>query len=87
MGEEVPTQPLYPRIQMTHEPFDRPLDDHEVLRELYKDMKEVRDQVRLTNGRVTRLEQFRWAMTGALLIIGMLIVPIFLDLVLNGVEK
>lgn len=51
-----------------------------ILREVWKDMQIVKKQVSLTNGRVTDLEKFRWIATGALVVIGLIVVPIFLGL-------
>jgi len=76
----------------TRDPFDGdPLTDHDILRSLWgmaidakAERKAIKDQVTATNGRVTALERFRWLVTGGLVVLGALVVPIFLDIVFRG---
>jgi hypothetical protein len=58
-----------------------PQSEGEFLRALYRDMQEVKEQTKRTNGRVTRLEKFMWMVLGALVVVASLVVPIFLNLV------
>lgn len=68
------------------------LTDREILRELHRDMREVRGVVlpkieakqELTNGRVTRLERAMWVGIGAISVITAIVVPLFLDMVIKG---
>lgn len=49
-------------------------------KEAMEDIKEVKEQCKLTNGRVTALEKWKWAMTGGGIILSMFVVPQFLKL-------
>jgi hypothetical protein len=46
-----------------------------------EDLGEIKDQTKKTNGRVSALENWRWFITGGLVIIGSLLVPILLSLI------
>lgn len=60
------------------------LDDHQILRELYRRVVRIEDQVTRTNGRVGRLEDWRSFTTGALAVVVMVVVPLFLWMVQGG---
>jgi hypothetical protein len=49
-------------------------------------LTEIHDQVKLTNGRVQKLEQWRMFITGGLTILGLLFVPVLITLVNNWVK-
>ncbi|GIW17427.1 MAG: hypothetical protein KatS3mg064_0584 [Tepidiforma sp.] len=44
-------------------------------------LREVREQTMRTNGRVSRLERFIWALGGGLIVCGAIVVPLFLEAV------
>lgn len=44
-------------------------------------LTDLRDQTRRTNGRVTKLEKFMWAVGGGFVVIGAVVVPLFIHLV------
>jgi len=53
----------------------------EKLDDIGKDVGEILEQVRTTNGRVSALENWRWALAGGLTVITIVVVPLFLDLI------
>lgn len=56
---------MLPTTNSLDTPFDpEPHTQNQYLRELWKDMKEVRAQTKTTNGRVTRLERIVLAFGG-----------------------
>ena len=71
---------------MTENPFpnEPPRSDHEILRDLWFAMGEVKEQVTKTNGRVSSLEKFRYAAVGGLAVITTVVVPLFLKTVFSG---
>lgn len=48
-----------------------------------RELRGIHDQTRKTNGRVTRLEQFRYTAIGGLAVVTAIVVPIFLKLVVG----
>lgn len=66
---------------MSNDPFPGerpPLSDHEILRDLWYAMGEVKAQVIRTNGRVSSLEKFRYAAVGGLAVVMAVVVPLFI---------
>ena len=63
------------------DPFlnDPPLTDHMTLRELWYDMKEVKEQTRITNGRVNKLERLSYMFIGGLLVVSVFITPLLIQ--------
>lgn len=53
----------------------------EIVKEIREDVKEIKVQTRLTNGRVSKLEVWRGVITGGLIVLATLVVPLFLDLI------
>ena len=51
-----------------------------MLEQIHADIQEVKAQTSKTNGRVGKLEVWRGVITGAVLVISAVIVPIFLEL-------
>lgn len=63
---------------------DQPFTNREIRsfhEELRNDIKEIKTQVKTTNGRVSSLEQWKWFISGGLAILTMLVVPVILMLV------
>lgn len=44
-------------------------------------LNDIRQKQQITNGRLTRLETFRWMSVGALTVISAIVVPLFLQVV------
>lgn len=64
------------------DPFrDEPRTDRDILRECVSRLRQVQRQTTATNGRVTRLERFQWAVGGGLIVIAAIIAPIFVRIV------
>ncbi len=57
------------------------LDEANWRRLVWKSMWEIEQQARLTNGRITSLEKFKWMSAGGLLVISAFVVPLFLNAV------
>jgi uncharacterized membrane protein YhaH (DUF805 family) len=53
----------------------------EIVKEIREDVKEIKEQTKRTNGRVSRLEVWRGVLTGAILVIAAVVLPIFFDLI------
>lgn len=53
------------------------MDEYDILSET---VKELRDEMRLVKERVTRLERFQWMFIGAVGVIVILFIPLFLDI-------
>lgn len=72
---------------MSEEPYKkREIDDKfnrmiENQTETNNHLIEIKRQVTVTNGRVTKLEQWRWMIIGAFSIVSMIIVPILLFMI------
>lgn len=58
------------------------MDEPHWRRWLAAQMVGIQKRQDVTNGRLTRLEQFRWMSVGALAVVSAIVVPLFLDLVL-----
>ncbi len=78
---------------MSEDPFgpQPPKDDHQILRDLWfsmdavlnKHLPEIRDQVKTTNGRVSSLEKYKYALGGGLTVVTVVVVPLFLKVVMG----
>lgn len=69
---------------MLSDPFaDEPRTDHDILRELWQDVKVIKVQTEKTNGRVTKLERFQWLVIGGLMVVSAIVVPLFVKIVLD----
>lgn len=76
---------------MSDNPFapEPPRSDHDILRDIWYSMDEIlkrhlpeiRDQVKTTNGRVSSLEKFRYAIVGGLAVVTAVVVPLFVKVV------
>lgn len=59
--------------------------------DIRKDIKEIKEQTIKTNGRVNKLENWRWLLTGGMLIISMMVIPllvyIFNSVVNSPIDK
>jgi hypothetical protein len=65
-------------------PFSEvPQSDHEILRQLWYRTKSIEQQTMMTNGRVSRLERFQWAVAGGLVVVGSIVVPLFVRIVME----
>lgn len=58
-----------------------PESDHSWKRAAGLAIRNIEDQTMRTNGRVTKLERFMWAVSGGVAVISAVIVPLFLKLV------
>ena len=59
----------------------------EVMEELWKDIREIKTLVVQTNGRVNSLERFRYMVTGALIVLNVLLVPVALAIVISLINQ
>lgn len=50
-------------------------DNEMLLGEMHSDIKQIKEQVTRTNGRVTALEKWRWIITGCLIALGAMSFP------------
>ena len=51
-----------------------------LLKDQRVDISEIKSQVQQTNGRVDKLENWRWFITGGISILGLIVVPILIYL-------
>jgi len=51
----------------------------EIMNEIRCDLKEIKEQTKRTNGRVNKLEVWRGIITGGLIVISAVVVPLFLE--------
>lgn len=62
--------------------MEEPFKNREII-EFFNDTKNslirIETQVRTTNGRVSRLENWRWFISGGLAVIALILVPIILE--------
>lgn len=59
----------------------------EELKEIKSDGKETKTQAKITNGRVTALENWRWFIAGGLAIIAVIILPVLFLLLKEALDK
>lgn len=56
----------------------------EQIKEVHKDVKEVLEQTKKTNGRVSKLESWQAYIKGGLTILSILVVPILIYIITKG---
>lgn len=56
------------------------MSEHVWRRAVYNKLATIEEQVKCTNGRVTSLEQWKWAMGGGLIVVSLVLVPMFITL-------
>lgn len=57
-----------------------PISEREVLISLVEKVDRIEKLANITNGRLSKLERFMWALGGGMVVIGLIIIPLFLDL-------
>lgn len=62
------------------QPFERPMTDHEVLWDIYRRQLAMDIDMKGLSRRVTMVERFMWMCSGALVVIGAIVVPRWLEL-------
>lgn len=60
---------------------DLPRSETEFRRRVWGKLLKIEKQTTITNGRVSELERFRWVAVGALGVLSLIVVPIFISLV------
>lgn len=68
---------------MTDEPTNRELMHY--IKDIKIDVSEIKVQTKITNGRVSALENWRWFMIGGLTIISALILPVVFIIIKNNI--
>lgn len=58
-----------------------------MIEDVAKDVTEIKTQTTRTNGRVTALEKWQHMLTGGLILVNVLLVPLFLTLLIKYVLK
>lgn len=48
---------------------------------IWQELRAIRSKQDITNGRISRLETFRWMSVGAIAVISAIVVPLFLQVV------
>lgn len=70
---------------MNDEPTNKELMHY--IKDIKGDVSEIKVQTKLTNGRVSGLENWRWFITGGLTIITLLILPVVFIIVSSVIKR
>lgn len=56
-------------------------------KDIRTDISEIKTQVIKTNGRVNKLENWKWMLTGGLLIISMMVIPLVIHIFKTAISS